>query len=382
MKKITVWVKKHPYLIGSFVIGAIIVWFLIRRMAGSGSSVSSVQSNGVDPQAAAQAYQDSRDDKQFGQAMQLRQFDLSAQLQVLHEQGSQDIAKIGAEGAVMSAHDLIDLQKTQTQVKGAVDVAGIQAAAQVQTAQIESTTQLGVAGINRDIASIVSGNQLAGIVDTNRTNLGIAGLAKEVSLAGFQRDITITQLQTDRDIAGFARDISLETLDTNRDISVANILSTRDISLANILSTRDISLANIEWSARLGISSNETNRDVSVANIASNLQKYLADKSAEVYHDYFATDRYSTDAQVHIADNVLSTTRKNLLDFFDFSGPGKDAWGTGANQATALATLFGNTAIGVAAQGSQTAHESQPGNTPGGILNSIFSGVTKVLTVG
>jgi hypothetical protein len=194
LERIKSWIGEHPYLASTLVVLLIVALYLIFRGGSSSSGATAISPNPGGLSDAAYAAQLQANTQQAGvaAAAQGQQDQTAAALtaalanssaQSQQVAAARDVAlaqtTFGSQTAEYTASaqlqaaqaaDAAAVAETNTTTTGGVQIAGINAGAQVQ-----------VAGIQADVSKTNIAAQLAGLEDTNKTSIALGGLAAGVA---------------------------------------------------------------------------------------------------------------------------------------------------------------------------------------------------------
>lgn len=319
-----VWVKQHPYLSGTLALFLVVLFFVLRGRSGG----SAAAGRAIGPSGPSDA---------------LQAASLQAQVQ---QQGVQAAA---------------DAQSQTTAAALAVALAQNQTQADATTAARDVALQnIFTAG---ETAQYGSAAQLAAVNSTNAAQVNIADTAAQagVQIAGIGagRDITIAGIQGDVTKFGYAAQLQ-GLIDTNRtsvDLGTLQLAGLMDTNKSAV----QVNLQNNETS-RLGITTQGATQQLAISTVGD-VQKL------GIMADFGLASRgqdYAYDLQKQNETNYWESIFAN------------DRWGGGLNQVSALATITGQTPIGVAAAVGQTQSNVATSSAWSNILGSLFGSAAKV----
>lgn len=334
MKKITVWVKQHPYLLGGLVVGLIVLYFVFKSFLSSGSSGASAgttvigSAGGSDQTAAAQVA-----NNQTAAAAQVAQGQADDQLAAVALAARSQDAQTSAARDVGLQNILTAGQVAQGQTQGAVDIAGINANAAVS---INATTTAG----NVNIAGIGAGRDVA-----------VAGIAGDV--AKVQANDALTAVQTNDATQSFLGTLAQSLGITQSNNSLAATKNTNDDALAATINTNDaaktVALAQNDTNLKLGSQYITTQGDIA--------QTTLADE----------TTIANTKA------TLVNETIKGLnAGVYNKGGEG------GANQVSVLGAIFGQPSVGAPAQATEASNSASQNAFLASLSKSISGAASSI----
>jgi hypothetical protein len=248
MERIKIWVSDHPYLTGAFVIGAIVLIFILRSRSSASSSTTVVAAGPSPAQlaanvqsqqiAAAGAAQQSNTAAQLSLGMaslQVQEDQISAAKQVALQQtltgGETAQYSAQAQLAAAQAGYAASVANTSTQAGAAVSIASIQEQGSIQVASIGASRDISVAGIQADVSKTNIAAQLAGLINTNETSVDLGKL----SLAGLE-DTNATKLAGLINTNQTAVDINAQ----NQTTAQLNISTQGDVLKTNIAAQQEV----------------------------------------------------------------------------------------------------------------------------------------------
>lgn len=254
------WIKAHPYLSGSLVLGVIVLFLLLRgRSSATVTATASgpseaLQAANLQAQTQQQAIQASADTQTQGiqAALIAKQIDAGLAQDAIDAQVKEAAIVAGFQLSVAQQQANRDITVAGIQTQGAVDIAGNTNAAAVAVAQSnnQATVQVATIGANRDIT--VAGIQsttlqaqyeaaLQATRDTNATSLAISGI-------NANRDITMNQSNNAAtiDITRLQTDVQNNYINTAGIINLAGIAATERVQTAYIDAQQSVQQASID----------------------------------------------------------------------------------------------------------------------------------------
>jgi hypothetical protein len=201
------WIKEHPYLSGSLVLVAIILFFVIRRASSGTASASAPAAGGPSEGLLAAQLQASTQLQGATIAATAQQNQVNAQLAAVQVTSAADVQKaqlaqtvalqnIVTGGDVANQANAYNLEAVKAQTGAQVSLADIQAQGALGLAQIQTGGQVAIAGqaaqVNEaQIAANIQEQQIIGA-----TQLGLAQTAADVqkNTTNRQADIAYTEL--------------------------------------------------------------------------------------------------------------------------------------------------------------------------------------------
>lgn len=248
------WIKKHPYLTGGLVLGAIVFYVIYQNVSGSNSAAA---------QAAAAANPDIPPNEA---ALDAAQIQAGAQTQAVNAQ----------------------LQAATNQAQATQNIAQIQANAQTTAAQLASQDSL---------QQIVS----SAAVQTNANQLAYQTVQAQV---GGQVQLAQIQTQGQVDIAGSAAQVQIDSQNDalaqeqaiqQAAIAQQSITANAQVNLANIAANQNISLGQIQ----AGVQNNTINATEAVDIGQLQTQNLAITKGAAVQEQGNTLAAEVAQAQIH-----------------------------------------------------------------------------------
>jgi hypothetical protein len=276
MEQFKAWIKQHPYLSGGLVLGLIVLIFVYRdyesaAAANAANAAASTTAAGPDDaqvaaeaalgqaQAAVQAQQD-----QDNAAVQANQTNANAATQ----QSANELSAVQSTNQAQTAQTTTvanaQLQAAQSQIAGQVSAANEAADAQVDIAGINAGADTQIAGIQAGVSIDQINANLAGLENTNATQLSITNSNNQVPITESNNELTLG-LNTNL--------TNYEELQNNNQTSIVldqqnNGLALAEAGLAyqGLLSTNGLDLAESNNALALGENSNAANVTINAQN--------------------------------------------------------------------------------------------------------------------
>lgn len=356
------WVKNHPYLSGSLVVGLIVMYIVLRN---TGSSTPQVVQSGPSEalQAAnlqAQTIQDqtqaavNAQGSQLNAALAAKSIDAAiaaaqnqsqekvaltqlgdqADVQKLSIQAQQDIANEQTNAILQkSQFDAITADKT---VAGQIAIAQAGYAAQQSIATAQINGQVQIAGIQADVSKLAITDQLAALLDTNKTSIGLAsiGAGRDVNLATI--NATLQSHLSDNNVAlgTIIADDQLKQFQSQ--YSTAAIINQQNVSSADYLGKLnfDYLTHNSDNALALGLNNNLTT--LNIAGINAGVQIHGQDVLSSIYNNLIDTTGQVQLSQINSNTNIF-TDFLAKFSAVDFNRGGSG----GANQVQVWSSIFG-----------------------------------------
>jgi hypothetical protein len=356
------WVKQHPYITGSLVVGLIVLYIVLRGNQSQQQITSTGPSEAL--QAAnlqAQTQQNlastavSAQDSQLNAAIAAKQIDAATSLANIQAQSQvaltnladtkdvqsqqitaqQDVATQQVNAALQESQFQSIAQQKDAELQAAV--AGAQIGAQQALGEQQVQAQVQIAGIQADVSKLAISDQLAALKDTNLTNISLANI-------GASRDVNLATLQTSLEAHVSDNTTALGELQANdalqlglAQVSGAVTINQQNVTSADYLGTlQNQTLQHVSDNALSAITNtNWTNLQLGLG--ADAVQTHTVDVLGGVYNNLI-----NTQGQVALTQSNNQTSMfNNFLSAFsavDFNRGGSG----GANQVQVWSSIFGS----------------------------------------
>jgi hypothetical protein len=386
------WVKEHPYLTGTAIIGLIILYFVWRGSSTS-NQPASYTSGPSDAQLAAQvasnqtaaAYQANQDS--LNAALQAKSIDANAAVLIAQEQTKtvsaqgesqlqQVLAAAGAQVRMQEIGQQAETTRTNAETSAAVAAIMGQVTGQVDIARINAGAGVDIAGIQAGVSKEQIAAQLAAQKDINAATLEMGRIKSTTDIVLGEQDVRKVESTN-------VTALGINAQNTNRDIAM------HTIDLAIVQDTNQLML-------RLGLDTNDKQlqailggftRDVDIAKLEAATQQSWIEGNVNVINNQTAAERdiyqswINTQGAVSLAQiNLNQVNSQDLMQLIASGALNKGGEG-GSNQVAALAALYHQPAIGVAAE-QAAATNMGPWNSPFATLTGIGNLLSGVGTVG
>jgi hypothetical protein len=312
------WIKQHPYLTGSLVLGLLVLYLILRGARSGGGTSTVIQSGG-----ASDALQ-------------------AAQLQATVQGNA---------------------------IQAGADVQNNALAAALAAKSIDASTTLGVAGAQRDVAlaginagAETADTQTAALLASNQAAFA-ADLQKTAIQTGGQVSIANTVAGAQVQIAGIQAPVQMAAID-------AAVKTQADIDKTSV------DLATINEAGAVTINGQNTARDTNVAQIQGNTLFGIADLQAGVQNNMINSETFlqgkALDIQGTLDQNTIEAHSAAINQFFQSlnSGVFNKGGEGGQNQTQVTTSLFGTPTPG-ATPGSPVAGF---GSFLAGLGQALFGG--------
>ena len=327
------WIKSHPYLTAALTIGAIILFFVFRGRSSGGTQV--IQTGPSDAAiASGNALQAAQIQAQAGLAAQNAA--LQAAIAGKQIESNTQVQLAGAARDIQSIQGAYGNEAVQAQLLASQT----NAATQAQIAQAGFNRDISVTGIRAGVAESALQNQLAQQKEIDTASLAALNVQSNAytDAATLQADVQKQQIA-----AGLAA-----TQDTNATaVNVAGIQAGRDVNIAQIGSTTATTIA-------------ATNAQTQQQQIAA---------AENVYTDYInestGQQAFATQVQQQTNDQIIQLLALGKINSADTAAVATSLSPYGAPVGTAIEQAHSNI-------------DTAPGNTPGGIATGVLQSGTNL----
>lgn len=391
------WIKKHPYITGSLAIGLVILYIILRGNSSSSPQVvqtgpsdalqaadlqAQVQQQAIQTGAAAQSQQldaalaakqidaaTALAQQSSNQQVALKQLEDQTQIQTL----AADIQKqqITAQQDVATQSINAQLQEAQfasiddvTKTQAAISIAGIQSAAQVSLGEAQINGQVQIAGLQADVAKLSITDQLAGLKDTNATQINLAQISSDLQKFLSNNATGLATLQTtDAYNLGYQKNSNDLALGLDQDLTARIINASNNSTLYGITQLNDATASHLSDNQLLGLLNNNSTA-LSIAGLNTSVQLHGIDVLGGVYNNLITTSgqvaiTQSNNASLNFTSLLNSLTGLTAGGVFNKGGEG------GANQVQIWTSIFGTPQTG--------ALQANP-------INTLFAGIPQDLS--
>jgi len=370
------WVKQHPILAGLLTLGIIILFVVLRgssKSSGGGITVAGGASDAVQETAIAANASTTQSQLQAAQAQKM--IDAAVAIQSLQSNNQLSAINTTAQAQTDQASILASAAVQNTQLTKSYDFMTAQSAAAAAETEAESSNNAMLEAIKA---------QTGGAVDIAGINAN-----RDIALAGTQSQTLMHQADDAVTAQGIISKASVDINGQNNHTAqyVANLNSiVQNNSIAATLAAAldfnktDLAKVNSNNATIQTVTQINANRDVDITGLqtaAATAQAGIESattlgQSADLTALYQHLIDANMDTTNHQVDAVtgLQTTIINAFKNVDFNRGGQG----GANQVAAWASLFGQPAVGVAAE------NANPGFSWGSFLTglgNLFAGVGK-----
>lgn len=347
------WVKEHPYITGSLLVGVIVLYIVLRNSGTAAQSTQVVQSGPSDALQAAdlqaqvqqqgiQAASNAQTD-QLNAALAAKSID--AAVSTAQTQAQKDVAsqQITAQQDVATQQINAQLQESQFGAISAdkvtaaqVAIAGIQAGAQQSVAEAQINGQVQIAGIQADVQKLGITDQLAALLDTNKTNIGLAtiGANQAISLATINATLESHVSDNQTNLGELQSNNSLAA--TLAQYNAAMNINQQNVTAQEYEANLGFQLGTTQSNNALTALLSNNTTSLNIATINAGVQTHGIDALSAVYNNLI-----NTQGQIQLTtlanQNTDYLATLNAFSSVDFNRGGSG----GANQVQAWSSFFG-----------------------------------------